>query len=159
MGYIDPILARATVDMLTLAPQVLTGTTDIDDSAQTETSWFPILTITPSSGAPLADVVVAIDLAKATTGFAAVESSVTLQLRVARKIDGTNWRGRAAQEAALSGTLAAGRSQELVVGDVGVTEAVRIEALFSGDVTADMELPYAITFKGTTAPTVTAVAA
>ena len=74
MGYIDPILARAAVDLLTLNPQVITGTTDIDDSAQTETSWFPILTIAPASGAPLADVVVAIDLAKATTGFAAVES-------------------------------------------------------------------------------------
>lgn len=157
--YLDPILAQATASLLSLSPQTITGTTDIDDSAQTETSWFPILTIAPASGAPLADVVVSIDLAKATTGYAAIESSATIQLRVARKIDGTNWRGRAAQEAALSGTLAAGRSQEIVVGDVGVNEQVRIEAIMSADATGDMELPYAITYKGTAAPSVTPIAA
>ena len=92
-------------------------------------------------------------------GYAAVETSATIQLRVARKIDGTNWRGRAANEAALSGTNAAGRSQELIIGDVGVNEQVRIEALMSADATGDMELPFAVTFKGTTAPTVTAIAA
>lgn len=140
-------------------PKTITGTTDIDDSAQTETTAFPILTIAPAAGAPLADVEVILDLAKATTGFAAVESSVTIQLAIERKIDGTNWRREAYNEAALSGTNAANRAQRLQLGSVGVTQQARIVALFSGDVTADMEIPYIINYKGLSAPTVTEVAA
>ncbi len=142
-----------------LRPKTIVGTTDIDDSAQTESTAFPILTIAPAAGAPLADVEVIFDLAKATTGFAAVESSVTVQFAIERKIDGTNWRREAYQEAALSGTNAALRAQRLQLGSVGVTQQARIVALFSADVTADMELPYIINYKGLAAPTVTEVAA
>lgn len=143
-----------------LTPAVLTGETDIDDSVQTEnTAWFDLLTIAPAAGAPLKNVHVLIDLAKATTGFAAVESTATIQLRIARKVDGTNWRGEAANEAALSGTNAASRCQRLAVGTIGVTEQVKIQAIMSADATADMELPYALMYEGTSAPTVTPVAA
>ncbi len=142
-----------------VVPTVATGTTDIDDSVQTESTAFPILTIEPAAGAPLADVEVWFDLAKATTGFAAVETSVTVQFAVERKVDGTNWRREAYVEAALSGTNAASRMAKISVGAVGVTEDARIVALFSADVTADMEIPYAVVYKGIAAPTITPIAA
>jgi len=142
-----------------LRPKTIVGETDIDDSAQTETTAWPILTIAPAAGAPLRDVEVIIDLAKVTTGYATVESTATIQLAVARKIDGTNWRREAYVEGALSGTLAAGRSQKLVVGSIGVDEQVRIYAVMSADATGDMQLPYIINYCGLAAPTVTEVAA
>jgi hypothetical protein len=139
--------------------KTLTGTTAIDDSVQTESTAYAILTIAPAAGAPLSDVEVIFDLAKATTGFAAVETSVTLQFAIARKIDGTNWRREAYVEAALSGTNAANRAMRLNVGGVGVTQACQIFIVASADVTADMELPYIINYKGMSAPTVTPVVA
>jgi hypothetical protein len=135
------------------------GTTDIDDSVQDEsTGWFVVLTIAPATAAPIRDCVVYLDMAKATTGFAAVESSATISFRVARKVDGTNWRG-GTPTTAVSGTNYAGRLQEIAIGNVGVDEAARIEALMSADATADMEIPYVGYYEGPIAPTVTAVAA
>lgn len=144
-----------------LTPVIETFTTDIDDSVQTESTAFSILTIAPGAGSPLCDVEVLLDLAKATTGFAAVETSVTVQFAVVRKIDGTNLRREAYVEAALSGTNAAARAMKIPVGIIGVTETVQIYALFSADVTADMEIPGYVAYKsnGITAPTITAVAA
>ena len=150
--YLDP-------DRGGLTPGIATGTTDIDDSVQTETTPYSILDIIPAAGSPLMDVEIIIDLAKATTGFAAVETAVTVQFAIARKIDGTNWRREAYQEAALSGTLAANRSARLYAGIVGPTQGCRVYAVFSADVTADMELPYAVHYKSDTAPTITPVAA
>jgi hypothetical protein len=137
----------------------LSGTTDIDDSVQDESAaWFVLLTIAPS--APIRDVRVIFDLDKDTTGFADVESSATIQFRVARKVDGTNWRGdQASETTALAGDDATGQSIEINVGPVSVDEDARIEALMSADATADMELPYLIYYEGSVAPTVTAVAA
>ena len=139
--------------------KTLTGTTDIDDSVQTETTPYNILTIAPAAGAPLADVEIVFDLAKATTGFAAVESTVTIQFALARKVDGTNWRREAYQEAALSGTNAANRAMRLFASGVGVTEQLAVFIVLSADATADMELPYIINYRGMAAPTVTPVAA
>ena len=136
-----------------------TGTTQIDDSAQTETTAYNILEIAAASGSPLSEVEVHFDLAKATTGFAAVETAVTVQFAVARKVDGTNWRREAYQEAALSGTNAALRMAKINVGGVGSAEAVRIYAVFSADVTADMDIPYAVLYKAMSAPTITPVVA
>lgn len=147
----------AAVDDTTWA--YLSGTTDIDDSVQTETTAFNILEIAPQTGSPLLDCEVWIDLAKATTGFAAVESTVTVTLAVARKVDGTNWRREAINEAALTGTLAAGRMQKIKLGHVSVAHGARIYATFSSDVTGDMELPYVVAYRGAQAPTVTPVAA
>ena len=150
--YLDP-------DRGGISPFAITGTTDIDDSAQTETTAFNILEIAPATDNPLQDCVILFDLAKATTGFAAVESTVTVQFALARKIDGTNWRREAYVEAALSGTNAANRAMRLNAGLVGVTEGLRVYALFSGDVTADMELPYVVYGRADTEPTVTPIAA
>lgn len=138
---------------------VLTGTTDIDDSAQTETTPWSILTIAADAYNACDDVEVQIDLAKATTGFAAVESSATIQLCVARKVDGTNYRREAYVEAALSGTNAAARMQKIPVGKVAAGETVAIYAVLSADATSDMELPYKVIYRGLVAPTVTPVAA
>lgn len=138
---------------------VLTGTTDIDDSVQTESTPWSILTIAADAYNALQDVEVQIDLAKATTGYAAVESSATIQLAVARKVDGTNYRREAYVEAALSGTNAAGRMQKIPVGKIAAGETVAIYAVMSADATSDMELPYKVIYRGLVAPTVTAVAA
>lgn len=135
------------------------GTADIDDSVQTENSaWFTLLTIAPAAGAPIRDCRVFLDMAKATTGFGAVESTATIQFRVARKVDGTNWRG-GTPTTAVSGTNYAGRLQEIEIGNVDPAEGARIEALMSADATADMEIPYVGYYEGPVAPTVTPVAA
>lgn len=148
------------IDLHRLAmPQVWTGTTDIDDSVQTESTAFPILTIAPAEGSPLVDCEVWFDLAKATSGFAAVESSVTVQFAVARKVDGTNWRREAYVEAALSGTNAANRMAKFNLGFVTYAEQARIYAVFSGDVTADMEIPYVVAARTLSEPTITPIAA
>lgn len=149
---------RSVYNLLT--PVVVTGTTDVDDSAQTETTAFPLLTIAPAAGSPLVACEVWFDLAKATTGFGAVESTVTVTFAVARKVDGSNWRRQVINEAALSGTLAASRMQKIDLGMVSVTEQARIEATFSSDVTGDMEIPYAVVYRtAVTAPTITDIAA
>lgn len=139
--------------------KTLTGVTDIDDSVQTESTAFPILTIAPAADAPLRECEVWLDLAKATTGFAAVETSVTVQLAVARKVDGTNWRREAYVEAALSGTNAANRMAKLNLGTVTVDAQARVYAVFSADVTGDMEIPYVVAYRSPTDPTVTPIVA
>lgn len=135
------------------------GTTDIDDSVQTETTAFNILEIAPAANSPLLECEVWLDLAKATTGIAAVETSITVQFFVARKVDGTNWRREAANEAALSGTNAATRMQKIRLDHVSVAHGARVYAVFSSDVTSDMEIPYVVAYRGDRAPTVTPVAA
>lgn len=154
MAYLDETIAGLAY----LEPKFLTGTTDVDDSAQTETTDFNILTIAAGSY-PLADVEVWIDLAKATTGFSTVESSATIQFAIARKVDGTNWRREAYNEAVLSGTNAANRMQKINIGSVSPGADVAIFCDFSADATADIELPYVVCYKGPEEPTVTAIAA
>ena len=135
-------------------PAIATGTITITDARQTESTPFSILTITPAAGAPLKDVEVWLDLAKASTGFAAVETSITAQFAPARKVDGTNYRREAYQEAALSGTLAAGRMAKITFGTISVTELAKLYAVFSADITGDIEIPYAVAYKGMAAPTI-----
>lgn len=144
-----------------LSPTVALGTADIDDSVQDESAaWVVLLTVTPAASSPCRDTRVILDLAKAGTGFGVVEAAATIQFRVARKVDGTNWRGAdPLPAAALSGTLAAGRSLEIDVDSIGVTEEARIELLMSADATADMEIPYAVNYGAIAAPTITPVAA
>lgn len=138
---------------------VLSGTTDIDDSVQTETTAWSILTIAAPASEDLHDVEVWLDLHKATTGYGAVESTATIQFAVARQVDGTNWRREAYAESALSGTNAASRMQKLTVGRIPAGQSVRIYAVMSADSTSDMELPYQVIYRGLVAPTVTPVAA
>ena len=100
------------------------------------------------------------DLNKATTGFGAVETTATIGLAAARKVDGTNWRREPYKEAVLSGTLSAvspGRCWVVEAGDVDVAGGLRIYADMSADATSDMVLPYRITYKARAVPTVTPV--
>lgn len=145
---------RAFLDL-----NVLSGTTDIDDSAATETTAFVLLTVAAPAAEDLHDVEVWLDLHKATTGYGAVESTATITFAVARKVDGTNWRREAVNEAALSGTLAANRMQKITVGRIPAGDSVRIYATMSADATADMEIPYQVIYRGLVAPTITEVAA
>lgn len=138
---------------------VLSGTTDIDDSAGTESTPFVLLTVAAPSGEDLHDVEVWFDLAKATTGYGAVESSATITLAVARKVDGTNYRREAINEAALSGTNAASRMQKVTVGRIPAGDDIRVYATMSADATSDMEIPYKVIYRGLVAPTITEVAA
>lgn len=140
-------------------PQVIRGTTDIDDSVQTESTAFVLLTI--KANAALRDVEVVLDLDKDTTGFGAVETAVTIQFQVGRLIDGSNYKlGNFQPLVALSGTLAAtNRAQSVIVGDMAAGETVRIYAVTSADVTSDLEIPYECRFRGANNPTITEVAA
>ncbi len=142
-----------------LKPKFITGTTDIDDSVQTETTAWQVIEIAPQANCPLVGVTILLDLHKATTGIGAVESSITFQYALARKIDGTNWRREAFVEAALSGTNSSNRAQRLNAGAVSVDGGLRLYILASSDVTSDMEIPFEIQYFGELEPTVTLVAA
>lgn len=151
--------------LLPLEAQVSRGTTDIDDSVQTETGAWLLLTITAAAAFGMQDVEVWFDLNKATTGYGAVESTATIEFRVARQVDGTAWRTGIdvpKDTTAITGTNAAadaGQAAVVGVGDIPAGETVRIYADMSADATADMELPYAVFFKSRGTPTITAVAA
>lgn len=142
-----------------IEPAILSGTTDIDDSAATETTAFMLLAVTPAGGSKLRNVKVVLDLDKATTGFGAVESTATLNFHVGRKVDGTNWKlSQVTLPTALTGTLAA--TNRMVEVDLGpVAEEVRVYGVMSADATDDMEIPYQVIYEGDREPTVTAVAA
>lgn len=142
-----------------LKPKIIQGVTDIDDSAQTETTAWQVIEIAPQTGCPLTNVTILLDLHKASTGIGAVETSVTFQYALGRKIDGTNWRREAYVEAALSGTNSANRAQRLNAGVVSVESGLRLYILASADVTSDMEIPFEIQYMGELEPTVTLVAA
>lgn len=142
-----------------IEPWSVSFETDIDDSVQTETTAFLLLTVKATQ--PAMDVVVEFDLDKATTGFGGVETAATITFQVARAVDGTNFKvGNFQPLTALSGTLAAtNRNQEVVIGDMVAGEEVRIMCTMSADATADMEIPGRVRGKGKQSPTVTAVAA
>ena len=154
-------------------PSTSTGTTDVDVSAAdyTTVGGIAILTITPATGAPLTDVVVDLDLLKATTGLLVVNTTETVQLQVQSKIDGTNWRtiwhwptaagtGIAVPDAAQDlDALDDSPGLRIHIGNVGVTQEVRITLQLSAETGGDAEIPYAVHYKGISAPTVTAVAA
>jgi len=143
-------------------PAAATGETVIDEGDYNWAADYPaLLTIVPAAGAPLADVVVHLDMAKAATGFATTYAAQTIEFRVERKVDGTNWRREALVEAALSGTLAASREMKISIGDVGVTQQVRITAVLSAENGGATEttFPYAVYYKGLSAPTITPLAA
>lgn len=133
---------------------VFTGDASCDLADQDWTSYAAVCTITPASGTALADVQVVIDLAKASTGFAAGHTSETIQFCVARKVDGTNYRNDSElQTVAISGTNAASRSVTLNVGTIGVTECVSIRAKVSAEGT-DFDLPVLVYYQGPAAPTI-----
>lgn len=151
--------------LLPLEMQVDRGTTDIDDSVQTETTAWNILTIAADSDYGMQDVEVWFDLNKATTGYGAVETTATINFKVARQVDGTNYRtdpDLKGGTTAISGTNAAadaGQAAVVHIGDIPAGETVRIYADMSADATSDIELPRAVFYKSRGTPTITDVAA
>jgi hypothetical protein len=157
-----------------LVPTTATGTTDVDVSASDYTAGagVPILTITPAAGAPLWDVVIDLDFGLAVTGLFTVYDTETVQLVIESKIDGTNWRTLGMPWPAASPTTGLGvpdaaddldaaddaLGKRFYIGTVGVTQEVRINLLLSAE-DADVEIPYAVHYRGMAAPTITAVAA
>jgi hypothetical protein len=137
------------------------GTTDIDDSANTETTAFILLTIAALAGAPINDARLVFDLDLATTGYGVVETAATIQFQIARQVDGTNWKySDFSPLTALSGTLAAtNRSHEIAIGQIAGGETVRIYAVMSADATADMEIPFKLYGASRAKPVMTLVAA
>ena len=125
-----------------------TGDTYVDVSAGVYTGWLPLLTVAPSGSLAAYDVFVAIDLDKATTGFAATQTTQTAQFAVARKIDGTNWRRDLASiTAALAGDNADTQYHGFVIGEVGPNEDVRIEVILSAE-NGDIVFPYLVQYRG-----------
>lgn len=143
----------------------LRGDTDIDGSEQDESAaWFTVLTLVPKSDILLGRV--RLDLDKATTGFATVETTATIQFRVARQIDGTNQRGAESTSSlfdqisvAVAGDNADGEYIALNIGPIGKDETVLIQALMSANTTNDIEIPYLVEVEAKAEPTITAVAA
>jgi hypothetical protein len=150
---------------LPLEVQVARGETDVDDSAQTETTASLILTIAAPSDAGMQDCEVWFDLDKATTGHGAVETTATIEFRTARAVDGTNYRTAVDGDydsVALTGTLATadqGQAAVVKVGDIAAGEDVQIFVDMSADATADIELPYMVSYKSRGTATITPVVA
>jgi hypothetical protein len=158
-----------------LVPTTATGTTDVDVSASDYTAGagVPILTIAPATGFPLWDVVVDLDLNKDTTGLLVVNTAETIQFVVESKIDGTNWRSLGMSWPAASSTTGLGvpdAADDLDAADdsvgvrfrlgvVGVTQQIRVNLLLSAETGGDAEIPYAVHYRGVSAPTITDVAA
>lgn len=134
------------------------GTADIDISAADYTGWVELLSITAQSGEVLHDLEIMLDLAKTTTGFAAVHTSQTIQATLGTAPDGTNFRPNLNEATtAISGTNAAGGALVLrarKVDDVGTKVYVQLSAEVG-----DTEIPYVLTYRGRPASTITPVAA
>jgi hypothetical protein len=166
------ILERLEYLQSVQALNVLTGTTDVDVSASDYTTegGIAILTITPSVN--IADVVVDLDLNKASTGLLVVNTTETLQIMVQTKVDGTNWRTIHGWPAAssMTGLTVPDAADDLdaaddspghrfYIGPVGAGQEVRLTLQLSAETGGDAEIPYVVYYRGATAPTVTAVAA
>lgn len=125
--------------------QIQTGTATVNSATADYSSWQGFITITPDNGHALLDCKVVLDLAKASTGFSAVYSSGTIQATVARKVDGTNWRGATnLATTAISGTNAAGLSLELTPGLCSPGESVRINIKISTVSNTNVDIPFVV---------------
>jgi hypothetical protein len=136
------------------------GTAYIDTSAADYTAWQTLITITPESGHALEDVRVVVDLDKATTGFADATGydTETIQLSVALKVDGTNWRtitNLAAPSTAIAADNADDLAVELNLRTVGCTEGLKVMVKLSAEAASDVALPYVIYYRSAAAATVT----
>lgn len=147
------------VDINLLVPRAIQDEATLDESAGdwTASGGRDLIVITPQAGGAVRDAYLDIDLAKASTGFAAGYAAQTLTLQVFRKVDGTNWHGEAAQTA-ISGTNAAGRIMRLPLGMIGEDSEVKVTGKLSaenGGATV-AELPFELNYLAALEPTVTA---
>lgn len=136
-----------------------TGTTDIDISAAVYTGWITLLTITPATGQAIKNLNLELDLAKATTGFAAGHTTETVQFAWARKVDGTNLRTHAnTATTAISGTNAAAGGQLMRADYVDDGVPIVLMVKLSAEA-ADTTFPYRCTYESGAAATFTEVLA
>jgi hypothetical protein len=151
--------------LLPLEARVSRGETDVDDSAQTETTASLILTVTAPAASGIQDAEVWFDLHKDTTGHGTIESTATIEFRAARAVDGTNYRtgiDADSDTVALTGTLAGadqGQAAVVRIGDIPAGETVKVFVDMSADATADIEIPYAVFYKSRVEATITPVVA
>lgn len=146
-----------SMNTLYLVPQTATGTAVLNEASFDWTTAQDFITIAPATGNPLRDAYLDIDLAKASSGFAAQYAAQTLTLQVNRKTDGTNWHGEAAQSA-ISGTNAASRIIRIPLGMVSVASQVKVTAKLSAENTGSIvaNFPFELHYVAVTGPTVTA---
>lgn len=128
--------------------RISTGTAAITTTAADFTAWQSLIAITPDGSHAMKRVRVVVDLAKATTGFAATYTSGTISLSVARAVDGTNYRTASnLATATVSGTNAAGLSLELDLGDINPTEAAKVMVKVSAESNSNTSFPYVVYYQ------------
>lgn len=133
--------------------RVASGTITLDISNHDFTAWTNVLTITPASGQALYDVFVVIDLADATTGFAAVHTSETITFAPAHLVDSFN-RDAEKTTTAISGTNAATSQVSMTIPYVppgGLKVWVKLSAE-AGDTT----LPFTVSYRAPSPATISA---
>lgn len=150
-AYYDKAVMRVHADESTM-----------DVSAAVYTGWIPLLTIAPPAGVAMEDVRVVVDLDKVTTGFADATGwdTETMQLSIARKVDGTNWRtahNLIVPSSAIAADDADNLSIEIPIGHVGPNEGVRIMIKVSAEAAADAVFPYVAYYKSSSRATFTDV--
>lgn len=128
------------------------STSWIDTSAADYTGWTALVTITPPPTVGMADVRIVIDLDEATDGFADSSGwdTETLQLSVARKVDGTNYRtchNLITPSTAIAADDADGLSIELDAGTIGPNELLQLRVKVSAEAAGDVELPYVVYYR------------
>lgn len=123
--------------------RIHSGSTYIDVSAATYTSYVTLLTIEPADNFAISHCQVHLDLDTGddAQSFAVGYTSETIRFAVARKIQG-QWRiDTERQSATVAGTAAANRMVTLDVGIIGPDEDVRIYVTVSTEQT-DVEIGY-----------------
>lgn len=158
---IDVVDGIADNLILYAAPVTVTGEADIDISEADYTGFVTLLTITPDTSKPLADLVIDLDYNKATTGVDTVATaSDTLDVYVYTKVDGTNARValKGSQKTLTGAGTLVDSGERFNVGAVSVAQTVIVKVKLNAE-RGDAEIPYSITYRALGAPTVTPVAA
>jgi hypothetical protein len=141
------------------------GETDIDVTAADYTAYQTLLTIAnPSAKNFIEDCWVFLDLNQDTYGFGVVNTTETIALAVARKVDGTNYRiccnsYSGEETAAITGSVAAvDRGIGLHLGPIGPDEDAIVKVVLSAETGGDCAIPYIVYYRGPR-PTITEVEA
>jgi len=157
---VDTEIATLVTATGSLNPVTATGDADIVVSASNYTAGFvTLLTITPA--AALTDLVIDLDYCKAATGVSTVATNNdTLDVYVFGKIDGTNARvlKKGTQKTLTGDVNMVDSGERFILGPVAAAEVITVGVKLSAE-RADAEIPYRVTYVGSAAPTITAVAA
>ena len=137
---------------------VLSGVTDMDVSEAVYTAYVDLLTITPTND--ILDLAIELDYIKATTGLSVVATNNdTADIAVFSAIDGTNYRRvKASATKTLTGNAnLVDNADRFELPCVDKDTVIKVRIKVSAE-RADVEIPYKVTYKSLTAPTITAVA-